>query len=175
PTRSRATDSGAESSMATVRRARFAKSNRTPLNSMQCALHGRHRELAADHRARVEVVEPGPRAQRIDVDMTGLVARESVSAAFVEQRAEAPFVVGGFLSGDRRSVHGGLLGQRVDMPLRCTALRSGSNDRDHVLPAGAAAALRPLPEAEVAGQARAFPRHLDASGFACDTHAPLLE
>jgi PIN domain nuclease of toxin-antitoxin system len=61
---------------------------------LQCAqLHARHRQLAPDHGTRVQVVVARPIAERVQIDMAGVIARERIGAARVEERFEAQFVV----------------------------------------------------------------------------------
>ena len=67
--------------------------------------HRGHRDLAPDDAVGEEVVVARAVAEGIEVDMAGLVAREAVAAAFVEQRAEAKFEVGSGLEGCLESVH----------------------------------------------------------------------
>src|SRR5262245_45324870 len=73
--------------------------------SVDRALDGRGREVAADHGARVQVVQLGTLGQRVEVDVAAGVAFEGQGASFVEQRLEAQHVACGSADGVGLTVH----------------------------------------------------------------------
>lgn len=55
--------------------------------------HFGHRELSPDDRAGVEVVQPRPRTEPVEVDVALRVALEGIGSSGIEQRGESQFVV----------------------------------------------------------------------------------